>query len=76
MIRDDEGTFVLAQTIPLSPVYSVVVVEALDLFHALQWLSDMQFDDVNVALDSKITIDIFHHRQVDVTELGQVISAC
>ena len=75
-IRDDEGTFVLAQTIPLSPVYSVAVGEALGLFHALQWLSDMQFDDVDVVLDSKITIDAFHHRQVDVTEFGQVISAC
>jgi len=75
-IRDDEGTFVLAQTIPLSPVYSVAVGEALGLFHALQWLSDMQFDDVDVVLDSKITIDAFHHRQVDVTEFGQVILAC
>jgi hypothetical protein len=66
-IRDDEGTFVLAQTIPLSPMYSVAMGEALGLFHALQWLSDMQFDDVDVVLDSKITIDAFHHRQVDVT---------
>jgi len=75
-IRDDEGTFVLAQTISLSPVHYVATGEALCLFHALRWLSDMQFDDVNVVLDSKITIDTFHHHQVDVTEFGQVISAC
>jgi len=66
-IRDDEGTFELAQTIMLSPVYSVVVGEALSLSNALQWLSDMQFDNVGVVLDSKITIDVFHHRRVDVT---------
>lgn len=36
----------------------------------------MQFDEVDVVLDSKITIDAFHHREVDVTEFGQVISAC
>jgi len=36
-----EGIFVLAQTIPLSLVYSVAAGEALGLFHALQWLSDM-----------------------------------
>jgi hypothetical protein len=73
-IRDDEGTFVLAQTILLSHVYYVVVGEALGLFHALQWLSDMQF--VDIVLDSKITINAFHHHQVDVTKFGQLISAC
>jgi len=45
------------------------------LFHALQWLSDMQFDDVDVVLDSKITIDVFHHRQVDVTKFRQGLNA-
>jgi len=55
-------------------VYSVDV--GLSLFHTLQWLSDMQFDDIDVALDSKITTDAFHNRRVDVTKFGQVISAC
>jgi len=64
----------LAQIVPpLSLVYSVDMGEALDLFHDLQWLSDMQFDDVDVALYSKITTDVFHHRRVDVAEFGQVI---
>jgi len=47
--------------------------EALGLFHDLQWLSDMQFDDVDVAFDSKTTTDVFHHRHADITEFGQVI---
>nr|ABN08771.1 probable reverse transcriptase At2g02650 -, related [Medicago truncatula] len=55
---------------------SVVVGEPLSLFHPLQWLSDMQFDNVDFVLDSKITTDAFHNRQVDVTEFGQVISTC
>jgi len=36
----------------------------------------MQFDDVDVALDSNITTDAFHHCQVDATKFRQVISAC
>jgi ribonuclease HI len=75
-VRDDEGTFVLAKTVSISPMCSVAVGEALGLFHALQWLSDMQFDNVDFVLDSKITTDAFNHRWIDVTEFGQVISAC
>jgi len=32
-IRDDEGTFVLAKTVSISPMCFVVVEEALGLFH-------------------------------------------
>jgi ribonuclease HI len=74
-VCDDEGTFVLAKTVFISPTCSVVVGEALGLFHALQWLSDMQFDNVNFMLDSKITTDAFNHRQTDVPKFCQVISA-
>jgi len=46
-IRDDEGTFVLAKTLPITPMCTVAVGEALGLFHVLQWLSDMQFNSVD-----------------------------
>jgi len=52
------------------------VGEALGLFHTSQWISDMQFDNVNFGLNPKITIDAFHQRQVDVTEFGKVILRC
>jgi len=68
--------FVLAKIVSISPMCFDVVGEALGLFHALQWLSDMQFDNVDFALDSKITADAFNHRRIDVTEFGQVILAC
>lgn len=35
--------------------YHVEVGEALGLFHALERLSDMQFDNVDFVLDSKTT---------------------
>jgi hypothetical protein len=62
-ICDQEGTFMLDKTISLSlpPMCSVSMGEALGLFHALQLLSEMQFDNVDFTLHSKIKTDTFHH---------------
>ena len=75
-LRDDEGTFVLAKTVSISPRCPVPLGEALGLFHAIRWLSDMKFDNVDFALDSQLTTTAFNHHREDVTEFGQVISAC
>jgi hypothetical protein len=74
-IRDDSGTFVLAKVLQFNQVYPVAVGEALGLYHALQWLQDMQFDNIDFELDSKITRDAFHSRTVNVTEFGHIIDA-
>ena len=75
-IRDDFGTFVLAKVLQFDQVYPVAVGEALGLYHALQWMQDMQFDNIDFELDSKITRDAFHSREVDVTEFGHIIDVC
>ena len=48
----------------------------LDLHSALQWLSDMQFNNVDVETDSKLTCDAFHATQNDTSELWCIISSC
>lgn len=75
-IRDDEGTFVLAKTVSLSRRCHVPLGEALGLFHDIQWLRDMQFDNVDFALDSQLTTKVFNHQREDVSEFGKVIFAC
>jgi len=75
-IRDEEGTFVLAKCIPLSILHTVNVGEALGLYYALEWLSDMRFDNVDFALDSKTIVDAFNHTRPYITEFGLIISAC
>lgn len=75
-IRDEEGVFVLAKAIPLPVVHSVHVGEAMDLYYALEWLSDMRFDNFDFALDSKTTVDAFNKSRPDVSEFGIIISAC
>jgi ribonuclease HI len=58
-IRDDEDTFVLAKVIRIFPLCSVSMGEALALYHALEWLSDMSFDHVDVCSNSKVIVDAF-----------------
>ena len=48
----------------------------MGLFEALQWLSDMSFDNVDFEIDSKITRDAFHSRREDVSEFGHIITSC
>lgn len=52
------------------------VGEALGLLHALQWLADMQFDNVDFVADSKVIVYAFNSYRLDVTEFGHVILAC
>jgi ribonuclease HI len=54
----------------------VDVGEALGLHSALQWLSDMQFDNVDFETDSKLTSDAFLATRTDLSEFGCNISSC
>jgi len=40
-LRDEDGVYVLAQTMSLSIKYSIDVGEALGLSNVLQWFADM-----------------------------------
>jgi len=65
-VRDDSGTFVLAKVHQFNNIYPIAIGEALGLYHALQWMKDMQFDHVDFEVDSKITRDAFHSHTTDV----------
>ena len=66
----------LAKVHQFNHIYPVEIGEAFGLYHALQWITDMQFDYVDFKIDSKITRDVFHSRMTDVTEFGIIIVAC
>jgi len=57
-------------------ILPVDVGEALGLHLALQWLSDMQFDNVDFETDSKLTSDAFLSDRNDTSEFGCIISSC
>jgi len=73
---DDEGNFMLAKTMDFAAVHAVDVGEALGLYHALEWLSDMQLDDIEFEVDSRTTQLAFYARKDDVSEFSNVITAC
>jgi len=75
-VRDSEGAFVLAQSITHPCTVSVDVGEALGLHFALQWMSDMQFDNVDFETDSKLTVDAFLATRNDLSEFGCIIYSC
>jgi len=75
-LRDNHGTFVLAKVLQYDQVYPVAVGEALGLYHAIQWMQYMHFNNVDFELDSKITRDAFHSRKEDVTKFGNIIDEC
>jgi len=75
-VRDAEGTFVLAKAFTYSCMFLVEVGEALGLHVALQWMSDMQFDNVDFETDSKFTVDAFLSSRNDLSEFGYIISSC
>jgi len=54
----------------------VDVGEALGLHSALQWLSDMQLDNVDFETDSKLTVDAFRSSRSDLSEFGCIITSC
>jgi hypothetical protein len=75
-LRDDTGTFMLAKQLQYVHVLPVAIGEALGLLHALQWMQDMQFNNIDLELDSKVTRDAFHSRNTNFTEFGSIIKAC
>jgi len=42
----------------------------------MQWLSDMQFDNVDFETDSKITRDSFHSTHDNIFEFGYINTSC
>jgi len=66
----------LAKTTRFSRLYLVDVDEALGLSHAIQWVIDMYFDNIDFKFDSKLALNAFNYDQDDATKFKHVISVC
>jgi len=58
-IWDNDGCFVLAKTTWFSPLYFMEVREALGLYTALTWTTDLQLHNMNFVYDSKKVVRLF-----------------
>lgn len=59
LATDDQGYFVIARTEWMSPICSVNEGEALGLLAAIDWVTDLQLENVDFVLDSKAVVDSF-----------------
>jgi len=66
----------LAQAIHIFPKCPVALGKALALYKAIEWLSYMSFNPVDFCSDSKAIVDALSQNQVDVTEVGLILSNC
>ena len=46
----------------------------MGLYHALQWVSDMQLDNSDFEVDSKTTKDAVYPGREEISELGNIIT--
>lgn len=63
-IRDEHDSFVLARTDWLYPPVDVDIGEALGLLTALQWLRDLQLQNVDFEVDSKSVVDSVYGKRI------------
>jgi len=54
---------------------SLDIGEALGLHLAMQWVSDMQLDNIDFEVDSKTTKDGIYFGREDISDLGNIITA-
>nr|ABN08693.1 Polynucleotidyl transferase, Ribonuclease H fold [Medicago truncatula] len=74
--HDDAGDFVLAKKSWFSPLCDVNIGEVVGLHTILKWTSHLQFDNVDLALDSKKVVDAFRRCVGDSSEFGCIIVEC
>jgi hypothetical protein len=72
-IRDSTGHHVQSKTMWFSPVCSVSIGEALGLYHAIWWFTELQLTNVDFEEDSKTVADYFNKGRGDITEFGSIL---
>ena len=68
-IRNDVDEFERAKMDQFAPLFDVDVGEAVGLHTTLQWVSDLQFDNADFALDFKRVVDHVNFDEDDNSEL-------
>jgi len=72
-IRDSEGNHVRSKTLWFSPLCPVDIGEALGLYHANQWINELQLTNVDFEVDSKTVADYFNKARGDSTKFGSIM---
>jgi hypothetical protein len=76
-MQDNEGCFVLVKTLRFSQICTIDVGEAPGLLHAITWVHELQLEEIDFALDSKV-VDYFYKgtNTNNVIEFGDILKEC
>jgi hypothetical protein len=74
-LRDEEDNFMLAKTAWFSSLCAVDEGEAMCLYTTLEWVANLQFDNVDFILDSNKVVDYFRTCIDDRIEFGCIMYA-
>jgi len=75
-IRDEEGNFIKAKTLWSNPVCSSDVGEAMELYHAIQWIRELQLSNVDFEMGAKKVVDYFNKGRNAISEFGTIMDEC
>ena len=67
---------VACKSVVLPICCSVKEAEATGLREGLQWLLELHPFEVDVELDAKIVVDVFHSEPLAIDEFGSIIGDC
>ena len=74
-IRDSEGNFVIAKTAWITPILDVDVGEAPGLLSALQWVKELNLENMDFETDSKVVTYSIYGKG-DVSDFMAIINDC
>lgn len=75
-IHDARGQLLQARTSWFEPQLAVREGEAIGLLRALQWVVELNLQNVLFELDAKQVVDSLSSRVIDLSEIGSVIFEC
>ena len=76
VLRDYDRLLVACKSIVLQFCCSVKEAEVVGLREGLQLLLELHHFEVDVELDAKIVVDVFHSEPLDIHEFGCIIGDC
>jgi len=75
-LRDDEGRFLFARILWSQPIWSTKIGDALELLHAINWVHDLQINNIDFELDANIVVDYFNNGNHNIIEFGTILDEC
>lgn len=76
VIRNEHGHFVMGRNLKVAGQVEVIEAEAYGVLEALQWINEMQLQQVIIESDSSLVIQALQQQLKYYMEVGNIMEAC